>query len=260
MSEKWIKVSCLFSQHPKTTCFAKRLEISRREAVGYLIDWFVWVRRYAETGYIENVDTETMEEAVGWNGKKTGKFRETLDALGWVVDGWVQKWPEYGGAEVVEKAKRKPEEYREMIDYYGINPYGKIPEKKPPRREEKRRDKKTLVVGEEAEKCYHAYPSKTLRKGSDVSTGKSLKHKEKIQKILDSGYPLLLAINHYAKETDHHKNLSTFLNNLPDPDTIPKPKPKLPPLPEGQCCRNPSVRQLPWGKRCDNCYKEWRDE
>jgi len=81
-------------------------------------------------------------------------------------------------------------------------------------------------VSPEAETIYKLYPNQTTRgrEGKIVSTQKQLKHKEKIQKLLLEGYPMLTVMKQYIPSTSHHKNLDTFLNNLPDPDSIPKPQ------------------------------------
>ncbi len=85
------------------------------------------------------------------------------------------------------------------------------------------------VFTAEVEACYRAYPSMRENK---TSTGKSLKDKETIDKILLNGFDLLAAIEFHKRTCGGYpKNLSTFLNNLPDPSTF-NDKPPIA-LPQG---------------------------
>ncbi len=76
----------------------------------------------------------------------------------------------------------------------------------------------------EIESIYSIYPSKDIY-NNNRSTGKSHKAKMKIKKILiANNYPLLKAtelyINHCAAKRQYMQNFNTFLNNLPDPETL----------------------------------------
>ena len=73
-------------------------------------------------------------------------------------------------------------------------------------------DNINIIVDE----IYKLYPSKS--KGRDRIT-KCLKDKEKIAKILKTDYPLRLAVE-IAGTLEYPKDLATFLNHLPDPDTL----------------------------------------
>ena len=80
------------------------------------------------------------------------------------------------------------------------------------------------------DEIYKLYPSKS--KGRDRIT-KCLKDKEKIAKILKTDYPLKKAVE-IAATLDYPKDLKTFLNNLPDPETLRAAEDPFERLPKGQ--------------------------
>jgi hypothetical protein len=112
-------------------------------------------------------------------------------------------------------------------------------------RKEKTRKENTLVgFSEETETVYALYPARDANNGGR-STGKTIKDKIKIDKLIKQGVPLKRVIEKYlancSKTREYLKNLGTLLNNLPDEsalDADPKPilKPKRPPyVPEVYC-------------------------
>ena len=78
------------------------------------------------------------------------------------------------------------------------------------------------VPKEEVDEVYTAYPARCVVRGT--STGKSVNNKKKIRTLLKSSTKeeLLLTIEKYVadckKGNVYMKNLTTFLNNLPDYD------------------------------------------
>lgn len=82
--------------------------------------------------------------------------------------------------------------------------------------------KNTTVVGVEADDAYADYPTSREINGNKSSTGKSLSHKPKIQVVIDKGYPFREVVRLKKKAGDAFPNLSTFLNNLPDPAELKK--------------------------------------
>ncbi len=113
----WIKVDLDFPDHPKVLKLAKIMGISQDQAVVLLLRWFIWVKKYCPTGkLLSDIEMPVRDEY--------GTFPVALRESGWVRDGWVNDWVDYGGAEAAEKAKRNPEEFMEMIDFYRIIPYG----------------------------------------------------------------------------------------------------------------------------------------
>jgi len=74
------------------------------------------------------------------------------------------------------------------------------------------------------DEIYKMYPSKSSKRDH---VAKSLKDKEKIAKILKTEYPLKKAVE-FIRTLEYPKDLKTFLNNLPDPDTLTiNTKPKI---------------------------------
>ena len=71
---------------------------------------------------------------------------------------------------------------------------------------------------ERVDRCYKKYPAK---RSNGTSTGKSLKHKDKMLKILlrDPSYPMEDAIEYHISSAGGYLwGFDRFLNNLPDPD------------------------------------------
>jgi len=154
----------------KVTKLAARLGKSRRETVGLLLDFFVWVRSYAETGFLAEWSNDDVCLALGIDGTD---FFGALQETKWIKDGWIKNWHVFGGAEVAEKAKRDPVVYSEMIDFYSIIPYGENPVKKrektgleEKRKEEKRKERpKTPTAYSEAfEVFWTSYPARKGKK------------------------------------------------------------------------------------------------
>lgn len=133
------------------------------------------------------------------------------------------------------------------------------------------KDKVSIIDGGEVEECYQAYPPKR-EDDNKSSTAKSPSLKPKMQKILDSGYPLLKAIK-FHKATAHRgyfKNLSTFLNNLPDENEVNAWGEKKPDEQPTHKCMDDAGEWVeaadhPSGlggypkRRCRVCGKEWLD-
>ena len=139
----WIKIDVDLPAHPKLIQLADFLSVSRGEALGLLVSWFSWVRKYRPTGEVPDAQFDLP----GSSPEISRKFREGVEKTGFLRDGWVNGWSELGGSEITEFAKREPSKFRKMVDFYGIKPYGEIPGKKrgkngleEKRREEKRRD------------------------------------------------------------------------------------------------------------------------
>ena len=134
----WIKIDVDFPDHPKVKIIAEALDIDREMAAGLMVRWFCWVRKYCQDGNVQNLEFELP----GKIPENSRKFREALVDTGFIRSGWVNKWPEYGGSEIAEKAKREPDKFKEMIDFYDLLPYGKKTGKKREKNglEEKRRE------------------------------------------------------------------------------------------------------------------------
>jgi hypothetical protein len=69
-------------------------------------------------------------------------------------------------------------------------------------------------VNRDVDRIYRLWPTKTSKR---PRVGRSLKDKDKIRKILREGkYPLEKSVVLYLENNDWPKDLSTFLNQLPD--------------------------------------------
>ncbi len=166
----WIKTDTIMPNHPKTLRLAAKLGLSRRETVGLLIDFFVWTRSYAETGFLAEWTNEDICPAIGLPDIN---LLEILQEVGWMDRGRIKNWSVFGGSEITEKAKREPIQYKKMIEFYSIIPYGEntgeIREKNgldKKRRDKKREDKKdTIPAG--FEEWYTVYPRKQKRQEAE---------------------------------------------------------------------------------------------
>ena len=85
------------------------------------------------------------------------------------------------------------------------------------------KDIKEDIKNSAVERCYKLYPIKDVNY-ENRSTGKTVKDKDKIRKIIKTHYPLYKAMKYYLYNCDNNrtylKNLSVFLNNLPATDLL----------------------------------------
>lgn len=226
----WIKVDVDFPDHPKIKPIAEALGIEKDHAAGILTRWFCWVRKYAQDGCLEGKEFE----APGFSPEKNRILTEALTTSGFIKSGWVNDWPEYGGAEIAEKAKREPSKFRNMLDFYGLSPYGKKTGKKPEKYglEEKRRDKKRIelkpMVSDwdlKTEEAYNLYPA---RRPNGSSTNKSHRDKIGLKKLFESGYDVIAGMHLHIKTANGYlMGLSRFINHPPDlalPTVLPEKK------------------------------------
>lgn len=263
----FVKIDPDLYGHPKVMTLGSALGLTADQAGDLCVRFWCWCKRYAEIGRVTYSSTQ-LEAGLRW--PLDGKFLDGMKQAGLIdEEGWVNDWPEWGGAEMMDRARKNPNKYSEFIKRYGNSrnflefpgnsgkpqPKKKTPEEpKAPQAEQEKpapvaaqpaltlgdEPAKPTVAAADIEACYAAYPAK---RENQSSTGKTLKDKDKIKVALAKGYPMIDAIKFHVATANrgYYKNLSTFLNNLPDPDEVRrwvernKPRPKAAPAPVHKC-------------------------
>ena len=81
----WIELHQEMPRHPKTLALAQALKISRREAVGLLIDLWTWGLNCAdETGHLRGITNGGIAMAMDWPGRQAAKLVNALVDCGWI--------------------------------------------------------------------------------------------------------------------------------------------------------------------------------
>ncbi len=81
----WIELHQEMPRHPKTLALAQALKISRREAVGLLIDLWTWGLNCAdETGHLRGITSEGIAMAMDWPCRQAAKLVNALVDCGWI--------------------------------------------------------------------------------------------------------------------------------------------------------------------------------
>ena len=81
----WIELHQEMPRHPKTLALAQAIKISRREAVGLLIDLWTWGLNCAdETGHLRGITNEGIAMALDWSGRQAAKLVNALVDCGWI--------------------------------------------------------------------------------------------------------------------------------------------------------------------------------
>ncbi len=88
-------------RHPKTLALAQALKVSRREAVGILVDLWTWGLSCAdENGNLKAIGDEGIALALDWPVKKAGTLVRAFVSCGWLDDledgkYRLHDWPDY---------------------------------------------------------------------------------------------------------------------------------------------------------------------
>lgn len=83
----WIELHQEMPRHPKTLALAQALKISRREAVGILVDLWTWGLSCAEEdGGLKTIDDAGIALALDWPIKKSGTLVNAFVQCGWLDD------------------------------------------------------------------------------------------------------------------------------------------------------------------------------
>ena len=64
----WIESHTTIRNHPKTKKLAKKLGVTRAEAVGYMHFLWWWALDYAESGELGDISPEDFAETIDWSG------------------------------------------------------------------------------------------------------------------------------------------------------------------------------------------------
>ncbi|HCW79847.1 MAG TPA: hypothetical protein DG942_01935 [Ruminococcaceae bacterium] len=97
----WIELHQEMPRHPKTLALAQALKVSRREAVGILVDLWTWGLSCAdEDGRLKSIGDEGIALALDWPSKKAGDLAQAFVQCGWLDrldDGTyrLHDWPDY---------------------------------------------------------------------------------------------------------------------------------------------------------------------
>lgn len=97
----WIELHQEMPKHPKTLALAQALKVSRREAVGILIDLWTWGLSCAdEDGSLKSIGNDGIALALDWPIKKSGALVKAFVGCGWLDDLGngqyrLHDWPDY---------------------------------------------------------------------------------------------------------------------------------------------------------------------
>lgn len=96
----WVELHQEMPRHPKTLALAQALKISRREAVGLLIDLWTWGLNCAdESGHLRGTTEEGIAMAMDWPFRQASKLVNALVSCGWMdkdENGYsLHDWPDY---------------------------------------------------------------------------------------------------------------------------------------------------------------------
>ena len=81
----WIELHQEMPRHPKTLALAQALKISRREAVGILVDLWTWGLSCAdEDGSLKSIGDEGIALALDWPVKRASALVRPLVECGWL--------------------------------------------------------------------------------------------------------------------------------------------------------------------------------
>lgn len=115
----WIPAHEDLPRHPKLLRFANRLGVSRHEALGLLIDLWLWCLRYAESGVLTDQDAGDLLDALNWRSPGLAAPTSLLDAL--VAERWLDRrngayaihnWGRYAGRLMVLRASNRDRQKR----------------------------------------------------------------------------------------------------------------------------------------------------
>jgi hypothetical protein len=112
----WIEVHQALRDHPKLGRLARRLSISKPQAVGHLVFLWFWSTDYASDGDLSPFDAQEIAEAAGWDGD-ADIFVSGLIYAGFVDQnnaggpGQIHDWQEYGG-KLADRRKANAERQR----------------------------------------------------------------------------------------------------------------------------------------------------
>lgn len=97
----WIELHQTMPRHRKTIRLATMLKISRREAVGLLVDLWTWALDNAEKNGEINMKSSEISAAIDWPARKSDLLISALVESGYIDEGKnqiiIHDWYEYAG-------------------------------------------------------------------------------------------------------------------------------------------------------------------
>lgn len=165
----WIKVDPDIYQHPKTAKLARLLGVSSRVAGDTMIRVWCWAKKFCEDGQLSRYESADIEHGIEYQNE--GHLLNNLEQAGFIEQGWIKDWLEWGGAEIKEKYRKNKDkypQYKETVDHYEskvaescatvAESCGKL------RTEEKRREEKREdIYSVQFESFWTAYPKKVSK-------------------------------------------------------------------------------------------------
>jgi hypothetical protein len=145
---RYIPSHTSLGHHPKLLKFARKLNISRPQAVGHLNYFWWWAMTYAEDGNVMGHDVDDIAIAAEWEGDAE-QFTEALLHCGFLdADMTIHNWERYGGKLLIstqnnaERQSRYRDRHQPNKDVTVIS---RLPLNKN-REEEKREEKPTVSI------------------------------------------------------------------------------------------------------------------
>lgn len=119
----WIKIDVNLEAHPRVARLTRLLKCDKATALGNLLMFWTWARKYAEDGNITAFTDDDLTDAVIIDG---GAFRDAMKKSGFLdSEGWIKDWHEWGGRQIAESIRKNHESYAEkyaaFIDHYHIH-------------------------------------------------------------------------------------------------------------------------------------------
>jgi hypothetical protein len=108
----WIESHQELAHHPKVARLAGLLQIEKAAAIGYLHMLWWWCLAYAEDGDVSQFSNIELADGAQWRGDSDAFVGCLMDS-GWLDDGQVHDWHDYGG-KLAER--RREDAARKRID------------------------------------------------------------------------------------------------------------------------------------------------
>lgn len=117
---EWLQIETTLPDHRKVIRLASELKISRMEAVGIVVSFWLWAIHNREDGVLEPFDTDTIARVVDFKGKPV-RLISALHRCGFLDDapnGYViHDWDERAGM-LIDKREKMREQSRNRVRNY----------------------------------------------------------------------------------------------------------------------------------------------
>jgi hypothetical protein len=115
----WIRINTGLNRHPKVCKLARRLKVSRHEALGLVVELFCWVGQVKESGELSGMDPEDLAIGCRWEGDPDA-FIAALVSCGLLdvteTGHKVHDWMEYQGYVFHQRNRRRDWRDRQRVD------------------------------------------------------------------------------------------------------------------------------------------------